>query len=545
MSTYNTFHTDHRFIHLSQMQPKQYNYTHMQPEHSHRIDLQLATVTQNQQYLNQQIYQQLNRLQQTHQQQLQQFQQQIHQTYQQTPQPHTTQSPQIVNQHISYAQPIANQYQSVYTNPMYNTYTYHSYQQISDPNMNTHRNEYQAITQNNQSHNNQINPSITYQSANISNNYNNQHTNNLNHTTQTVNNNLIVQDNTFVNSDVHSDKDQTCSLSHEYDEHKNDNIDLFATDYFDVTNSTDLFQVSNNIKYTKFITPITSHPSNCCGNVIIDSMNPHIYQWKFIVRGENMQSKAVTIGIYGHNRNVNPSEYFYKTSFGSFYRDPNGKSVGFGYHIGQDFVPTNSPHIYQAYREYTEYRKCRINSGDMITMTLDLFDKHISYKHNNNNLGIAFQNIDIKPDLFYRMAVKFGKKCEGYSIEIEDFKIIEEVKLLKDRIKELERENERMRKRMKLIVGDNEMLVNIYDMSEKIDKITNDNKNLYDSCQAMQQVITNNEKENECVACMDLRRSYICLPCAHLCLCKNCAKEMKNVCPLCQRKCKKIVKVFR
>ncbi len=98
---------------------------------------------------------------------------------------------------------------------------------------------------------------------------------------------------------------------------------------------------------------------------------------------------------------------------------------------------------------------------------------------------------------------------------------------------------------MKLIVGENDMLTNICKSSERIDKIKKKNRRLYKSCQVMQESIINNEKENECVVCMDLKRTYICLPCSHLCLCKNCAKEMKNVCPLCQAKCERIIKVFR
>eukprot|EP01084_Bolivina_argentea_P297830 513155_1 len=61
----------------------------------------------------------------------------------------------------------------------------------------------------------------------------------------------------------------------------------------------------------------------------------------------------------------------------------------------------------------------------------------------------------------------------------------------------------------------------------------------------MKQLISDKEKDNECVACLDLDRCYICLPCGHLCLCENCVKLVNNICPLCQVECSDIIKVFR
>ena len=52
-----------------------------------------------------------------------------------------------------------------------------------------------------------------------------------------------------------------------------------------------------------------------------------------------------------------------------------------------------------------------------------------------------------------------------------------------------------------------------------------------------------NECDNECVICMDKKREYICIPCGHYCLCRNCKNRMKGKCPVCRRKCQ-IIKVF-
>eukprot|EP01083_Nonionella_stella_P099544 279899_1 len=47
-----------------------------------------------------------------------------------------------------------------------------------------------------------------------------------------------------------------------------------------------------------------------------------------------------------------------------------------------------------------------------------------------------------------------------------------------------------------------------------------------------------------CVICMDHLKEYICTPCGHYCLCEEC-KNKVHKCPLCQAKCKSIIKVYK
>eukprot|EP01084_Bolivina_argentea_P001346 2492_1 len=59
-------------------------------------------------------------------------------------------------------------------------------------------------------------------------------------------------------------------------------------------------------------------------------------------------------------------------------------------------------------------------------MTLDLINNCLSYKHNNEYLGVAFDGLYFqnKVNYFYRMAVKFGKCCQHRSIELVSFQVI-------------------------------------------------------------------------------------------------------------------------
>ena len=48
----------------------------------------------------------------------------------------------------------------------------------------------------------------------------------------------------------------------------------------------------------------------------------------------------------------------------------------------------------------------------------------------------------------------------------------------------------------------------------------------------------------ECVVCLSISSSIIFIPCAHMCVCKDCyngIKKTKNCCPLCRRNITKII----
>ena len=55
--------------------------------------------------------------------------------------------------------------------------------------------------------------------------------------------------------------------------------------------------------------------------------------------------------------------------------------------------------------------------------------------------------------------------------------------------------------------------------------------------------LTLTEDSNLCVICMDKKVSILVLPCAHLCMCPECAGCMTH-CPLCRKTFKGYVRVF-
>ncbi len=55
-------------------------------------------------------------------------------------------------------------------------------------------------------------------------------------------------------------------------------------------------------------------------------------------------------------------------------------------------------------------------------------------------------------------------------------------------------------------------------------------------------------KEHTCVVCMDKEVNHVMVPCGHLCVCGECAKQLKSqklsACPVCRRKPKIVQRVF-
>lgn len=55
-------------------------------------------------------------------------------------------------------------------------------------------------------------------------------------------------------------------------------------------------------------------------------------------------------------------------------------------------------------------------------------------------------------------------------------------------------------------------------------------------------------EEEACVVCLSRRKSYVCVPCGHLCLCAGCARDFTgagNTCPLCRKPVGSLMKVFQ
>jgi len=37
-----------------------------------------------------------------------------------------------------------------------------------------------------------------------------------------------------------------------------------------------------------------------------------------------------------------------------------------------------------------------------------------------------------------------------------------------------------------------------------------------------------------CVICFDTKTNTVCVPCGHMCMCFECSKKVKDVCPVCR-----------
>ena len=50
-----------------------------------------------------------------------------------------------------------------------------------------------------------------------------------------------------------------------------------------------------------------------------------------------------------------------------------------------------------------------------------------------------------------------------------------------------------------------------------------------------QAAATPGPEERKCVICLEAEANHILMPCAHLCMCADCAKRVKDKCPVCRR----------
>ncbi len=54
------------------------------------------------------------------------------------------------------------------------------------------------------------------------------------------------------------------------------------------------------------------------------------------------------------------------------------------------------------------------------------------------------------------------------------------------------------------------------------------------------------KRDTECVVCLDKPKDHVVMPCMHMCLCEDCAKDFgaKNNCPMCSKKVRKVMRIF-
>lgn len=54
------------------------------------------------------------------------------------------------------------------------------------------------------------------------------------------------------------------------------------------------------------------------------------------------------------------------------------------------------------------------------------------------------------------------------------------------------------------------------------------------ACDAENEGIVALEAEVACCVCMSRRKTHVCLPCFHLCMCGTCARQVGQSCPICR-----------
>ena len=58
-----------------------------------------------------------------------------------------------------------------------------------------------------------------------------------------------------------------------------------------------------------------------------------------------------------------------------------------------------------------------------------------------------------------------------------------------------------------------------------------------DGVQEGEQAIEDDDPEKECLICLSVNKDTVIMPCAHLCVCSDCGKELvkaKQTCPICR-----------
>ena len=138
--------------------------------------------------------------------------------------------------------------------------------------------------------------------------------------------------------------------------------------------------------------------SSIYGNVIASSDKSEKYIWK--LRFNKLNSGQIGISS---NYDVNERFFFNKKSYNySFYSD--------GMKVSR-----------YDYNDYCDKQGVvtRYKQGDVITMILDCELKQLSFHKNDEDLGVAFDNIGCGQDIKYKMAIYMYHKHE--EVELLDF----------------------------------------------------------------------------------------------------------------------------
>ena len=169
---------------------------------------------------------------------------------------------------------------------------------------------------------------------------------------------------------------------------------FYLTDYFESWNK-EIYSLKNNNKIIKCIERRTY--SSIYGNIeILSTEIEKRWIWTFKI-----------------NKNIGGSIWIGISSSYTIDQDCFTNRLSSNYGLGLDGG---------SWSKGRSKRFCQsnFNDGDILKMIIDFKYREISYYHNNNHLGVAYDNLDINDNIKYKMAVIMAKIDN--EIELIDFK---------------------------------------------------------------------------------------------------------------------------
>eukprot|EP01084_Bolivina_argentea_P223726 378482_1 len=164
----------------------------------------------------------------------------------------------------------------------------------------------------------------------------------------------------------------------------------YITDYFEIGGITGtIYSVKN---YNDTISHCTNRHCNFYGYVSIVSTSKAIHRWKFKIN-EQHTINNICIGIEEYKQN--DKEHNNRKLEKDYYFCLTDETINYGYHDNAGVYSKGKRKIYG-----TTY-----GEGTVIEMKLDLHKTTLSFTQNNNDFGVAYDNIQQQEGLVYKMAV--------------------------------------------------------------------------------------------------------------------------------------------
>ena len=165
-------------------------------------------------------------------------------------------------------------------------------------------------------------------------------------------------------------------------------IDIILYFYY-LTDEWDPTQIGQDLQLLDHDTlKINASESHCGGSAYLTNIISHgIFSWRFkIIQG----CDEMNFGIYKYKKKI-------KNSYDRFYNEPNN---GYAYCAFKSFGELMDPTKYGYYMLEEYGANC--NDGDVVEMTLDLYERTLSFKVNDVDYGVAFNDIEYTQ---YRAAI--------------------------------------------------------------------------------------------------------------------------------------------